>query len=142
MNANTLFASAGLTPGQLVIQLDAISSEDFIEQFRSAFTLPDAIQAVKVVYVWTTRNPIVRLRGASNVIYIGKTDQSLSQRHARHAKLEGSFLNWERYHHIIRNFGPITIQYASCSNPQVLEKTFLDLYFKEHLEIPPLNRKS
>lgn len=142
MDAGSLFKQANLNFHSLKGQLDASSGEAFIRQFREMFSQPDARSATKVVYIWVTQNALPRLRDSSNIIYIGKTEKSLFGRHARYAEIEGSSLNWERYNHIIKSFGPIIVLYAPCIDPVKTEKQFLDKFFEAHLELPPINNKS
>jgi len=127
---------------QLEGQINAQSNSDFERQFRELFSTPTAKSAANCVYVWYTQKPIHRLKDLSNIIYIGKTSQSLHARHARYAAVEANDSNFARYHHIISNFGPIKVYYCECDKPKDRERELLEMYFQNHLEIPPLNRKS
>lgn len=142
MNADNLVPPLERPANMIPLVLIATTSEEFIEQFRDLYRHPDAIAAVGVVYVWATERPIPRLRGESNIIYIGKTDQSLSQRHSQYATSEGTGDNWARYDHIIRKFGAIRVFYSVQPNPTDAERMLLRKYFDDHLDIPPLNRRS
>lgn len=142
MNAEDLVQDSTFFFAALEGKLDAGSAEDFIVQFRHLYSQPDAIAATSVVYFWATEKPICRLRGSSNIIYIGKTIQSLSQRHTRYAAIEGGDSNWLRYDHIIKNFGPIKTFNSKHKNPEKLERMLLRRFYSEHLDIPPLNRRS
>lgn len=142
MTEAELFNSLKLHYETLPGTLDARTSEDFVMQFRAMFSQPEAKRAVGVLYVWATQRSIPRLKGHSNVIYIGKTTQSLRQRHRRYAEIEGAPGNWNRYSHIIEAFGRISVHYASHADPKEAERKLLKLYLGEHLEIPPLNRMS
>jgi len=130
---------------QLEGQINAQSKSEFERQFRELFSTPTAKSAANCVYVWYTQKPIHRLKDLSNIIYIGKTSQSLHARHARYAATEAKGFNFSRYHHIISNFGPIKVYYCKCDKPdkpEDRERELLKMYFQNHLEIPPLNRKS
>lgn len=140
MNAAELFSSFGATSFKLPGQLDASTPSDFARGFHDFFSCTEAKDAISVVYVWVTRNPIPRLRDSSDVVYIGNTTQSLQQRHARFAEVESGAGNWERYEHIMKTFGPITVNFIRSDDPREAEKRLLDLYFDAHLEMPPLNR--
>ncbi len=139
MNAKDLFNKLSLPTNSLVGQLNASTPDEFANQFRELFSQDNARKAIKVVYVWATQKQIPRLSGTSDVIYIGQTVQSLCDRHHRYTGIESSGGNWDRYNHIIQNFGHINVLYAYCENPKNTETSFLHLYFKEHLEPPPLN---
>jgi len=140
-DVKSLFSQSNLQQIDLNGCFDAITPNEFVEQFRKIFNQDLAQSTVKVVYIWYTEKPIPRLSGQSNIIYIGKTNQSLSLRHTKYAQVEGRDLNWKRYENIIKNFGPIRVSYAECDNPLQYEKSFLVKYFKCHLELPPLNSK-
>ena len=127
---------------QLEGQIDAQSNSEFERQFRELFSTPTAKSAANCVYVWYTQKPIHRLKDLSNIIYIGKTSQSLHARHARYAATEANDSNFARYRHIISNFGPIEVYYCECDKPKDREKELLKMYIQNHLEIPPLNRQS
>lgn len=140
-NAAFLFHAVELSFNTLSGQLDATLPEKFALQFAQIFQQPDAKATANIVYAWSTQKPIPRLRGISNVVYIGQTSQTLFKRHARYARIESAHLNWLRYEHIISEFGPIVITYAECSAPLKIEKTMLEEYFRLHLELPPLNSR-
>lgn len=142
MTETELFNTLGLHYHTLPGKLDARTAENFVKQFREMFSQPEAKRAVSVVYVWATQRGVDRLKGHSNVVYIGKTTQSLRQRHRRYAEIEGAPGNWCRYGYIIEAFGRISVHYASHADPKEAERKLLKLYLGEHLEIPPLNRMS
>lgn len=116
--------------------------EDFKIKFREIFKSDDAKKTSNVVYVWLCEKVIPRLQGRSNIIYIGKTSQSLYNRHARYASVEANEHNWSRYKYILNQFGPIRIQYKTYNNKELRTKEaeLLNAYFNDHLEWPPLNR--
>ena len=114
-------------------------SELKILLFRKIFSSPEAKASRGVVYVWSTESGIPRMKGNSNVVYIGKTKASLYERHHRYAEIEGKDLNWEKYKYIIETFGPIRVRFAVHEKPREAEKDCLKWYLKEHLELPPLN---
>jgi predicted ATP-dependent endonuclease of OLD family len=125
------------------LQDEIVKEKAFEEQFHSLFTSEDASKAINVVYVWRTEKPIPRLRGESDIIYIGKTKNSLRQRHARYASVEGSGLNLKRYEFILKTYGSIWVEYLDYPNTVDVhkkEQELLSEYFERHLEYPPLNR--
>ena len=103
---------------------------------------PRARVTKEFVYVWVTQKRIPRLRGGSNIIYLGKTTQTLYDRHYRYASTEGNKYNWKRYEHIIKNFGPIKVYFAITYNPKDTESKLLEKYYEDHREYPPANRSS
>ena len=140
MNTQEIFQIFDLIRHSLVGQLDAQERESLINQFNRLFSSPEAAKAKGVVYVWSTKKPIPRLKDKSDIIYIGKTVQSLSQRYGNKGKEELQDFSWPRYKHIILDYGPIEVSYAFHENPTEMEKKFVDSYYNRHLEIPPFNR--
>lgn len=122
--------------------LFAKTEDDFKSQSKEIFTLKPARKVTKIVYIWVTEKEIPRLRGKSNILYIGKTNRSLYRRHAKYAGTKRSRLNWNIYIHIRLNYGKIRIFYTKCKEPKKKESKFLSNYLKAHLEHPPLNRAS
>ncbi len=123
-------------------EVNANSSKDFIGQFQDLFGCQKAKQSQGVVYAWVTDAPIPRLRGKSNIIYIGKTIHSLYARHHRWAEVEGNEYNWPRYKQIIEEYGPIRVYFLPTSDPKAKESALLEKYYFDHCEYPPVNRAS
>jgi hypothetical protein len=142
MNDIELFGKFSEECKELDGEINAELPKDFIKQFRNLFSLPDARKYSGVVYVWYTHDGIPRMKGKSNIVYIGKTKNTLFDRHHRYAELEGSGINIARYAHIIHNYGPIKVKFIGATNPKETEKEFLECYFNAHLETPPMNRQS
>lgn len=117
----------------------------FEEQWKNIMGGAEAKKSKGVVYVWTAATPIPRLKGSSNIIYIGKTVNSIHARHFQWGKLEATgSRNKPRYNHILEHFGPIRIHVASfkdiADELKPAEQRLLQMYFDQHLEYPPLNR--
>lgn len=119
--------------------INSKTDKEFTSKYRSLVSSPLAKSERGIVYMWVTVKEIPRMHGSSNVIYIGKTINTLYERLHRWADLEGSGLNWARYKYIIDNFGPIKIIIGKTENPREAEKKMLKIYFEEHLEYPPMN---
>jgi hypothetical protein len=142
MNLDDLINRQGLSWEPLDGELNAKESQDFIRQFKDMFSCQRACVTKNVVYVWVTQKCIPRLCGKSNIIYFGKTVQTLHRRHYGYASTEGDPYNWHRYEHIIKIFGPIKIYFAVTSNPKDKESELLKKYYEDHCEYPPANRVS
>ncbi|MDD5454235.1 MAG: hypothetical protein PHW62_01890 [Candidatus Ratteibacteria bacterium] len=131
-------------------QLNAKCPEDFERQFKRVFSCPKAkTQENKgVVYVWVAEKRIPRLCGESDIVYIGKTNQTLHGRYHKYASLFASIkgdkdkYNWRRYEHIMKNFGPIKIYFSVHSDPKEKEAELLRKYYDSHFEYPPANSAS
>jgi hypothetical protein len=126
-------------------QIDAATPAEFENQFRELLDTKEARLNNGVVYLWLSERPVPRLMGECRVIYIGKTDKSIRDRHYKYAKKESEGNNWLRYNYIITNFGSMTFMVAPCgefaSNPKDAEVELLKSYFIAHLEAPPINRQ-
>ncbi len=120
-------------------RLEGPSAAEFIEQFREVASCGEAKDNAGIVYIWYTEAQIQRLKGTSNIIYIGQTKNSFYTRHYRYAAVEGSLSNWERYEHIIKTFGPIRVAIKVVSEPREREAELIRKYFEQHLELPPVN---
>ncbi len=141
MTINDLLRMNDLSFRPLQGELNATNSAEFVNQFSEVFSNDPAVNIQNIVYCWATSKEICRLKGASEIIYIGKTNQTLKQRHKQYAAVEGSNENWLRYEHIIKTYGPIKIYFSAHPKPEIAESQLLNKYFYDHLEIPPLNRK-
>lgn len=142
MNAAELFQKMSLQSQTLEGQLESEDREVFRREFKKLFGQPDARGGNGIVYVWHTALPVPRLRGTSNIVYIGQTIRNLGDRYLEYVRKETSGGNWQRYEHIVKNYGPIRVSYSICEDPKQTEATMLRKYFDEHLEFPPINRTS
>ncbi len=142
MDAQNLFEKFKLNPIKLGGELIATSAEDFEKQYRLFFSKNEAKIVQSVIYVSYIDKPIKRLKGESNILYIGQTIQGLAKRNLYYAKKESEGGNWQRYEFIFSQCLAIKILFAEVNDPKSLEKEFLKAYFTEHLEIPPMNRMS
>ena len=142
MNAQALFNKFELQYSQLPGQLEGNSSEEFSQKWNAFFSQVEAENALGVIYIWTVDVPIPRLNGKSDILYIGKTIQSLGRRNIKYSQQESTGLNWKRYEYIFHNISPIKVLFAKVSNPKNIETEFLKSYSDEHLELPPFNRMS
>lgn len=116
---------------------------DFEKQFKAAFGSDEARGASNVIYIWTTEKPIKRVRGESQVLYIGKTTQSLYRRHYGYYSVEANNWNWKRYKHILKRYGNIHFYYKTFDKDLLkLEKDLIWSYFTHHLEYPPINARN
>ena len=142
MNLDDLINKSGLSWEPLDGELNAKEPQDFIHQFKDMSSCQRARETKNVVYVWVTQKCIPRLHGKSNIIYFGKTVQTLHGRLHKYASTEGNSYNWHRYEHIIKIFGPIKIFFAVTSNPKDKESELLKKYYEDHCEYPSVNRAS
>ncbi len=139
MNAKQLLTRLGQTCYDLDGEMCGEDEQEFIDSFKNLSSCSQARDLRGIVYVWYTTKPIPRLKGESNVVYIGKTKSTFRERHHRYAAVEGSGYNWKRYSHIIKKFGDIRVACAKVENPRGSEIELLRQYKEEHLELPPIN---
>ena len=116
--------------------------------FKEVFDSIESRNSKYIVYVWRTKNKISRLKGSSNIVYIGQTSKSLQVRHSKTSDLKAtSEANSQKYNDIINIHGPITIQFLEMKKLSItgieslleLESQFLWWYFRNHSEYPPVN---
>lgn len=114
------------------------------EGFRRVYG-DDAANVEKgIVYVLRTDKPIPRLKGESDVVYIGQTKGTFRRRYLQWAKLHAtSTANRMKFGHIVEHYGPIRIAVSSFalfgSSLLQAEGQLLWWYFQNHCEYPPVN---
>ena len=91
-----------------------------------------------VVYILKTELPIPRLKGVSDILYIGETKHDIWSRY--YAEQDANKF-WSVFSHALDNYGAICINVYQTSNNKITEKVFLQQYYQSYLELPPLNRK-
>jgi hypothetical protein len=118
------------------IKINSNEKEEFTNQYRAALEVTRGV--VGVVYIFKSENPIPRLKGSSDILYIGETKNDVWSRY--NVKKDADNY-WHVYSHILQNYGSIFIDVYKTSNHKGTEKTFLNQYFQVHKELPPINRK-
>lgn len=91
-----------------------------------------------------TKEPIPRVIGASDIVYIGKTSRTIRERYITHSGLlSKSKANKLKYEYILDKYGPIRITYAHYKPYGIdlgaAEDQILWWYFQNHCEFPPVN---
>jgi hypothetical protein len=112
--------------------------------FRRAYGQQEAAVERNIVYVFRAERPIPRLRGESDVVYIGQTKGTFRQRYLPSAALHAtSKANKIKFEHIVAHYGPIRIMLSPFSQfgDSLLkaEGQLLWWYFQNHCEYPPIN---
>lgn len=132
----------GLNDGDLEFLPGEINSggEGLEAQFRALFGSDAAKKAMGVVYFFLSQHPVPRVKGASRILYIGKTTSSLYMRYFPHVRTLASKRSGKFYQHILDDFGVITIGYLKSAVPVEDERTFFKRYVGEHLEYPPKSK--
>ena len=122
---------------------DSLLVSDFNEVFHSE----ESRKAKNVIYIWRSKNKIPRLKGESNIVYIGQTSKSLFKRHGSSSVKANSKANKQKYNDIVKIYGGITVSYIELSDlykgasASLLraEGQLLWWYFQNHSEYPPVN---
>ncbi len=114
------------------------------ECFQKVFGSDAARSERNILYVWRCKKAVTRLRGKSDVLYIGQTKQTLRNRYFRWSKnIAESKANNLKYSHILEKYGPITISYVPFERfgetLKLAEEQLLWWYFQNHCEYPPIN---
>lgn len=114
------------------------------EDFQKVFGCEMATKSKGIVYVWRSEREIRRLKGESDIIYIGQTMHSIRDRYYQYAGMHATTkANSLKFKYIIENYGAISISIAPFSkygeSPQKAEGQLLWWYFQNHCEYPPLN---
>jgi len=115
--------------------------EDFEKQLKSI--LESNSKDEGIIYIWKSEKKIPRVCGKSDILYIGKTKQSLNDRYNNAKSLDIEKKYFENvYRHVIKQYGAISID-VIVVNPdelKVQEAEKINDYYKSHKELPPLNR--
>lgn len=112
--------------------------------FKRVFGAESAGKMKKIVYLWRSERPIPRLKGCSDILYIGQTKSTFRARYLpwarQHATTKANSL---KYRQVIEDYGPITISFAPFNrfgnNLLEAEGQLLWWYFQNHCEYPPIN---
>lgn len=115
--------------------------DEYSRRFESLLKSEPYKSTEKILYFFKTKKPIKRVRGESNIIYIGMSDKSFSSRYypSKAFNLEMMFFDIF-YKHAIELYGPISIEIVNVKDTKHAEWKALSDYYSTHLEYPPRNR--
>jgi len=123
------------------MNITALTEEEFREQFRFVLQRSECTSIENIVYFWKSEKPIPRVRGESNILYIGRTSRSLNGRYGSKKDFEIEVAYFNRfYRHIIQKYGTVFLEVMATDDPKFSEWEQLAEYYSTHLEYPPLNR--
>lgn len=125
-----------------------ISYDTFFAEWKCWKEFEPRFDGLNGVYAFRLKKAFSRLKGKSQIVYIGKCEQNPDRKNPGlwyrlnnyRQDLDGGS---ERLKRLIRHKGgedKIEYAYVVCDNPRGTEKALLEDYFKRHLELPPLNR--
>jgi len=114
------------------------------KKFKEVYSADSSRKDKGIVYILRCERKISRLKGKSNIVYIGQTKGSYGTRYSSSAKVQAtSKANKLKYEYIVKNYGAIRISLCSFNKfgPSLLEAEgqLLWWYFQNHFEYPPLN---
>jgi len=114
------------------------------ESFRKAYVSDCAKDHKNIVYMLRSERKVARLKGESDILYIGQTEKSFRSRYSRYAKKHTTTrANERKYQHILEVYGSISIWVSDYSrfgeNLLKAEGQLLWWYFQNHCEYPPIN---
>lgn len=121
----------------------------YFENWKSWEIFESRIDGINGVYAFRLTHDFERLRGTTNVLYIGLFNQNpdFNTRPGIWHRLMNYRQNNDgaskRLKEVIAHFGGrshIEYAYYQCESPREVEKMLLENYYFQHLEIPPLNR--
>jgi len=115
------------------------TSDNLGHEFRELFSSPEA-NIKGVVYFFMSEIPIPRVSGESNILYIGKTKQTINKRYSQYSDKLASNRSGMFYKHIIENYGGIKMGYLRTDTPRETEREFFSKYCETHLEFPPKSK--
>lgn len=132
---------------QIIDKFDVLDQKiDSIEAdtFRRVFSCQKASETKNILYIYRAQSPIPRLKGESDIVYIGQTKRTLKQRYFDHADiLASSKANRLKFEHILSKYGSIQISISPFNyfGDSLLsaEGQLLWWYFQNHCEYPPIN---
>lgn len=118
------------------VEIDASTSD----AYRRAFNCSIAKESQNVVYMFRATREVPRLVGSSDILYIGQTKNSFSDRYGKFADKIGGL---QRNKHAVEKYGPIRL---SACKFHMLGRTLLEAenqllwwYYQNHFEFPPFN---
>jgi len=128
-----------------------IDYRTFFKEWKNWQEFEPRVDGINGVYAFSLEGDFGRLRGKSNILYIGKVHQN-PERNKRPG-IWHRLMNYrqnnagasKRLKDIESSFnGKSSIGYAYeiCENPRETEKLLLESYYEKHLEFPPLNRNA
>ena len=121
--------------------INTSNADEFIQSLKEALSQEQYMTLKGIVYFWKVEKPIPRVFGASNVLYIGRTVNSLSSRYLSKQSLEIERRNFVRfYNKVFKEYGSLSFGVKQVGDPKFAEWEELSKYYNTHLDYPPLNR--
>ncbi len=116
------------------------TTNNLTAEFQELLNTSEAKSYKRIVYFFLSEKPISRVKGESNILYIGKTTESLNKRYFRYAKNLASNRSGEFYKHIINSYGGLSLGLITAENPKNIEAMYFKKYYDCYLEYPPKSK--
>lgn len=123
------------------MKITATSVNEFVDQFKEILKQDECNNINNIVYFWRVEKPFQRVKGKSNIVYIGQTKRTLAARYSNSQafKIETSYFD-SFYKFVIAEYGALSIEIIQTDNVKKSEWLALQKYRDNHFEYPPLNR--
>jgi hypothetical protein len=112
---------------------------ELMNEFKALFKTPEA-RTRSIVYFIMSIEPIPRLFGTTNILYMGQTQNDIFDRYHRYSGHLASNSTGEFYKHIIKNYGGLKMGFIETETPKATEKEYFKKFFKTHKDYPPKSR--
>lgn len=117
-----------------------MSADNLTNEFKELFGSDEAKKDKNIVYFLKSNKPLPRVKGESDILYIGSTTQNLYRRYFSYSATLASGCNEVFYKYIISNFGGLCLGYITCSDPKATEAAYFKKYYNQYLEYPPKSK--
>lgn len=123
--------------------------QTYFKEWKSWHQFEPRFDGINGVYAFRLKTSFVRLRGSSQVLYIGMCDQNaeMNRRPGLWHRLQnyrqannGASKRLKDIETAVGGRSHVEYSYVPCTSPREVERALLADYEGRHLELPPLNR--
>jgi hypothetical protein len=121
----------------------------YFRKWKNWAELEPRFDGINGVYAFRLKSEFGRLKGVSQVLYIGSCSQNaeVNRRPGLWHRLrnytqknDGASRRLKAVEGAFGGKSHLEYSYVPCDSPREVEKALLDGYSEKHLELPPLNR--
>jgi hypothetical protein len=116
------------------------SYDDLAHELKELLSSDEAKKDKSIVYFFKSVKPIPRVKGESDILYIGRTEQSLNKRYSKYSDKLASNRSGKFYKYIVDNFGGISLGYIKTKTLKSTEADYFKRYCDNFLEYPPKSK--
>ena len=122
------------------MKITAKTSEEFEAQLEQFLKLPECASTKGIIYFLRVEKPIPRKVGDSDILYIGKSINSLNDRYMKSGAFNIEMGYFEKYYKkAIEKYGGMYFEVKKSDNPKSSEDEQLEIFRNKHGELPPIN---